>query len=169
LLLYQVFVKAWLAELQPLMQQRWGMTNRLAALVTDPLQQHPQPRRLPEKPAPYKECWALSQSALLAAQASAAAAAGHWEWLVLCLEQLMGLHKPSAEVVLLLLEQEQQHEGARDLSGMCMALLGAWTAAQQQVAVKKQRELAEAVVLAVQAAQQQHMVTGRGRRRRQLV
>jgi ankyrin repeat protein len=33
LLLYQVFVKAWLAELQPLMQQRWGMTNWLAALV----------------------------------------------------------------------------------------------------------------------------------------
>jgi hypothetical protein len=88
---------------------------------------------------------------------------------VLCLEQLMGLHKPSAEVVLCLLEQEQRHEGARDLSGMCMALLSAWTAAQQQVAVMQQRELAEAVVVAVQGAQQQQAVTGRGRRQRQLV
>jgi hypothetical protein len=81
----------------------------------------------------------------------------------------MGLHKPSAEVVWHLLEQEQQHEEARDLSGMCMALLGAWTAAQLQVAVRKHRELAEAVVVAVQAAQQQAGVTGKGRRRRQLV
>jgi ankyrin repeat protein len=153
LTLHKMLVKAWLEELQPMLMQRWGMTNRLQALVPQPSQQQQQQR--PQQPVPYNEQWALSQSALLAAQAATASAAGQWQVLVQLAEQLAGLHSANASAVTYLLDQGREGGGAEGAMGLCLELLKAWGAAQQQVAGRMQRELKEAVVGAVQAAQQQ--------------
>jgi hypothetical protein len=144
--LHRMLVQAWLAELQPLMRQRWAMTNRLQALVTQPLQLL---RQQPAQPMPYNEQWALSQNALLAAQAATAAAAGQWQVLLQLVEQLAGLHEANASAVSYLLEQGGRAPG---VVGFCLALLKAWRAVQQQVSSRKEGELKEAVVGAVQAA-----------------
>jgi hypothetical protein len=52
------------------------------------------------------------------------------------------------------------------VEGLCGELMEAWVEAQRQVAVAMQRQLAQAVVGAVQAAEQRQVVTGGARRGR---
>jgi ankyrin repeat protein len=174
LVLYRVLHRAWLADLQPLLQQR-GTVHRLQRLVTQPLHSEPartrQQQCQPRRQVVTSSVWVSSRSAALKAEASAAAAAGQWQVWVHLLEQLAGLHPPSGEhvidkVVRVLL-------GARatppHMTGLCEALLGAWVAARQDLGRRKQRELADAVVAAVGVWQQQTQAVEPegGRRKRQ--
>jgi cytohesin len=88
LVLYRVLHEAWLAEVQPLLQQRQQMTSRFQRLVTQPPPPLPQRTRQQQRQAqqrqPSSSSWAAAQSAALKAQASAAAAAGQWQVWVTC-------------------------------------------------------------------------------------
>jgi ankyrin repeat protein len=164
LLLYKSLHTAWLEEVQPLLQQRQRLTHRLEKLVTQPLQSPPQQQQqqqqqlllLPQAShkAPRSAAWASRQSVGLRAQAVAAARTGQWESFMQLLDQLTGLHKPSASLVLRQVEQQQKAVGEPGLMGLCGALLKAWQAAAVGKAGRMQQELAESVVGAVAAAGQ---------------
>jgi hypothetical protein len=163
------------------MQQRWGLTNRLQELVTAPCEQAPpaaaattQRRGRGQR---GKQAAAAAAAAAgdapqqvvtdsqLAKQAMAAAHAGRWQQHVQLWDQLTGRQPALGRRQLAYLEQQQRRGTLVAVDGLCEALVGAWAAAQQQVAVRMQLELAEAVVVAVQAAEQQQVMAGRGRRR----
>jgi ankyrin repeat protein len=156
------------AALEPLMQQRWGLTNRLQQLVAAASQQSsasPQRRRSGAAGAQATQQQAVTEQQL-AAQAMEAAHGHKWQQFVQLWDQLQG-RQPALACRLLDDVQQQQRQGTLAGAGrLCLALLEAWAAAQQQVAVRKQQELAEAVVGAVQAAQQRAVEGGRGRRGR---
>jgi ankyrin repeat protein len=147
LILYKVLHGAWLAELQPLLQHRAGVTLRFHRLVTQP----PQLRQQVMSNA----CSAPPNTAELKEQASAAAAAGQWPLYVHLLEQLAGVHPLSADFVKNKVARALSAGLAPQPAGLCEALLGAWVAARQNLARRMQRELADAVVGAVRVWQQQ--------------
>jgi ankyrin repeat protein len=162
------------AALQPLMQQRRLLTNRLQQLVAAPLQQPPPPAAPQQQQGPEQRAGAAAGEAphqavtdkQLAAQATAAAHAREWKRFVQLWEQLLGRQRAAANRVLTSVAQQQAKSPLEGAGYLCWALLEAWEAAQQRVAVRKQRELAEVVVGAVQAAQQQDVAAGRRRRGR---
>lgn len=73
-------------------------------------------------------------------------ASGKHSWV--CLEQLAGLHEACASSLESLAGHAQQQGAGRMLghAGLCTALMGAWGAAQQQVASRVKQEVADAVV-----------------------
>jgi hypothetical protein len=179
--LAQALSRGYSAALQPLLEQRQRLTNRLQRLVTAPCQQAPaaaaaaaaaqQPQQRGRQRAGAAAGKAPQQEVTvkqLAAQTKAAAAALDWKQFVQLWEQLLGQQPALAHRLLSgVAHAQKQARGQLDAAGaMCLALLEGWEAAQQQVAVRKQRELAEVIVGAVQAAVQQQAVAGRGRRRR---
>jgi hypothetical protein len=174
--LTQALSKGCSAALEPLMQQRWHLTNRLQHLVTAPYKQPPaapqqQLGRIQRGAGAAAE--AAQQQAVknnqLAAQAMAAAQAGDWHQFVQLWDQLTGQQPGLAQYLVSSVEQRLEKGTLVGVGGLCEALMQAWVAAHQQVAVRKERERAQAVVGAVQAAQQQRVVTGRGQWRRLLV
>lgn len=170
--LCRVLHSAWYKEVFPLMQQRWRVTNRLKQLVTHtlpPQQPPPWDRPAPDDAAAEaaaavggggeqvvdcRRC-SVCQCPTLSAKAAAAAGAGHWGAFMEVLEQLMGLHEGCGGGVMYAVEQQLSGEGVPDVAGLCHALLGAWAAAQQQVAGRKWQECKDVVVSAVQGARQQ--------------
>jgi ankyrin repeat protein len=156
------------AALEPLMQQRWGLTNRLQQLVTAPCEQLPSKqqcggRRRGAGAAVGAE--GLQEAAPdmpLSAQAMAAAQAGDWQQFVQLWDQLTGQQLALAQRLLSDVQQQLRARTLAGVDGLCGALMQAWVAAQQQVAVRKQQELVGAVLGAVQAAGRQPAVAGGG-------
>jgi cytohesin len=151
LTLYRILHGRWLAELRPLIQMRGRVALRLQGLVTQPPQLPAQ--RQSRQQMLSNACSLPPATAQLKAQASAAAAAGKWPLFVQLLEQLEGLHSYSAYFVRSKVAHALVDGRALQPEGLCEALLGAWEAAQQDVASRTKRELADAVVGAVRVWQ----------------
>jgi ankyrin repeat protein len=160
------------AALEPLMQQRWALTNRLQQLVTAACEKPPsrQPRGRGRQAAGAAAGGAEGPQQAgtdlpLSAQAMAAAQAGDWQQLVQLWEQLQGQQQALGQRLLCDVQEQLSKGLLVGEDGLCGALMQAWVAAQQEVAGRKQRERASAVVGAVQAAGQQTAVAvGDGRR-----
>jgi ankyrin repeat protein len=150
--LFRVLHSGWVKAVWPLMQQRWRVTNRLQQLVLPPLQPQQQGGAYLQQVLASGQLPA-SAGPDLQDQARAAAAAGDWQQWVHVLEQLTGLHTDGSE--LSEVEEERGPDQHAYMAGPCDALLGAWVAAQQQVAGRVWREAADVVVQAVEAAAMQ--------------
>lgn len=164
----------WAATLEPLLHQRQTVTSRLQWLVTQPLQHRAQ----------VQEAWD-SEDAQIAStvrgyvfhlvsyrkqqatdeaysQALAASEASQWQQFVQHLEQM---EQEQATSLLNTVAELVAMEAPADVVGLCGALLEAWRAARQQAAVRADQEVLHAVLDAVQASEQQRVMTCRRTRR----
>jgi ankyrin repeat protein len=153
LLLVQGLSKGCCAALEPLMQQRWRVTNRLHELVTAPLCQKQQQQQQPASAAAGASAEATAGTdSQLSAQAMAAAAAGQWPLFVQLWEQVMGMQPVVASSLMSEVEQQVVTGELPGVMGLCSTLLEAWEAAQQQLAGRMRQELVAGVLSAVQLA-----------------
>jgi ankyrin repeat protein len=168
----------WLAAVEPLLHQRQTVTNRLQWLVTQPLQQQQEHAVVAvHGSSSTAQCVVAAvgdqqqvsterQKFLLCkqlwAEVLAAGDTGQWGLLVQHLEQLAGLQPAECTPALYAVAAQKGWVRRPAVLGLCEALLVAWAAGQQQAARRVVQEVADGVVSALQAWEQQQAVAGVG-------
>jgi hypothetical protein len=176
LLLLRAVHSKWLAGM-PWLQSKWRVTNRLQQLVGQPLQQllpmpplatkkvHGTARATSQEPQQVSGGRQPSDVCLcLWTEAEAAADGGDWQLFVARLEQLTGL-RPGWVTYPLAEFAAREGRGESGVLGLSEALLVSWWEAQQPTAKAAAqrahaRDMAAAVVAAVQTWEQQGMGVG---------